>query len=400
MGAGSFCYIQSWEQVLLESNTLRSALDRYAQHCALKLEAMSLDYKPVYIQFEPWLESGANDFPHNEFKANLYADGTVTWEMLRVVTLFIRRPGSEIKVSKLLSRDIKGWAQLMLELFGENGYTMSMQASIKQGQQQGAYGKEEWTLTTRGLVLMLVWATANRKHTDEKRIAIGAFLGLLRRAIPKHRVVEVVFIDEPVEALGLCDSIVNDEGVCNCAHGFCAEHAGPEGEASWSDIGHRTMSLMRAAAKCDALRYWFGCALFYLAKLLDEFAHAIDSQDDPLRSTVALRGPSGRLRRVDEDYKLAAAQAVREGRASSLPIFMRAQKDERGVSSNHWHARPVLEEMVKGQMTWRTGGVLSVACDDSRFSNPSEETTLFAVWHASSATGGWGAAQVWLLECL
>lgn len=113
--------------------------------------------------------------------------------------------------------------------------------------------------------------------------------------------------------------------------------------------------------------------------------------EDPLQSDA----PSGpkRLKRVDEDVKMAAFDAVQGGRATSLPIFLRALADKRRSNANHWGDQMAMLELVKTRLCWMTGGVLSIACDDSRFSNPSEETMVFSVWHSSSGTGSWGIPQ-------
>ena len=114
---------------------------------------------------------------------------------------------------------------------------------------------------------------------------------------------------------------------------------------------------------------------------------------DPLRSIFIARGGK-KLRRIDEDYKAAACQAVREGRSHSVTAFARSQGDERGSSCQTWVPMQAQQAMAAGWLSFGRGGTFSIACDGSRFSNPGEETIAFACWHLETKLGTWLPVQV------
>lgn len=106
-------------------------------------------------------------------------------------------------------------------------------------------------------------------------------------------------------------------------------------------------------------------------------------------------GPSGRNRRLDEDFREEVAKnALALGRASSLGAFLRMAEDGDDSAAGH-----ILEQRLgcyvaicrryRSAVHW-----LSVALDGSKVGQPLEDTEVYLTWNGDSERVAVGIPQV------
>lgn len=219
---------------------------------------------PVWITLQPWsLEGGeVKDF---ELKARRFSDGGALWELRRVLPIFIHRKACDIVVGKLLKRDLAPWIAWTVDLYGEHQYYSSHRAAASSPGQhsEGEYTEQEWTISSLGLVSLLVWGMQCRRSVLERRSCETAFLGMLRSLLGMNEASEVIFLNMPDEAGDHCRKGAAEGGPCECSVAFNHTSALGDGETmSWEKVGRRLSLMASTSDSCAAMRFWLGFVLF------------------------------------------------------------------------------------------------------------------------------------------
>eukprot|EP00971_Amphidinium_carterae_P338486 6475847-Amphidinium_carterae.1 len=120
------------------------------------------------------------------------------------------------------------------------------------------------------------------------------------------------------------------DGHCQCYHevwaAFCSNTISTE-----ECYGELLALLCALGFQTECRQRWsvFAVLLDDMCKRMRERFDTVIPKRDALSSKpVAKKGP--RNRRIDDDYKDAALQAVSDGRALNMPALMKALSDDRG----------------------------------------------------------------------
>ena len=119
---------------------------------------------------------------------------------------------------------------------------------------------------------------------------------------------------------------------------------------------------------------------------------------DPIEfgaSNIAMAGPSGKRRRVDEDLRTSIMHnAMQLNLATTPSAYARATQSLPQGTSKNWIGNHMCEYSTSLKMTFHEVQSLSVAFDASRIGMPKEETLMIAALDTSRDYAGWLAPQV------
>ena len=230
----------------------------------------------------------------------------------------------------------------------------------------------EWSLSTTGLIcIMLHWA-ATRRAKDDRELVTGILRDMLLQACSADDCDRILQAEPSDHVKALCTDGGVVDGRCSCVRTICGDRTGTPRQAM-------VMHLLLAASKFDGCRACCG----WLHELLLLTTEAIDSGAsrwgpyDVARETMHLRGPSGKRRRLDRQFMQAAgSSALVESQAFSAKSFLRSTEPEENSSSValSCERRSLREHQAAAWlMVGSHAHIVHIAWDACRVGNPSRE---------------------------
>lgn len=214
-----------------------------------------------------------------------------------------------------------------------------------------------------------------------------SFLGLVVEADFATELWRTVWDDTK----GGCDIGVDGHGRCEHLQGFI-------GLIAVQTPQHRLIKLleecMKAAPHCKVAHRGLQALTLGVAEHVDGRLETLGWATDNVKHCEHVLAPSGRKRRLDEDFRdEVAKKALRLGHASSMGSFLRVV--EGGDSSA---AKGILNERLgRYYVVCRKAHVgverLTVALDGSKLGQPLEETEMYLTWNGDINQSAVGIPQ-------
>lgn len=322
----------------------------------------------------------------------------VTWELRRLVLGLIGDHLKVFRLHRIVKNQREAWHSFC-QLFDRN-----LEDIVLPSSRAAAHGEaedylngmvqDEWTLTTSGLVITLLFWSAKRHRVEER----GRSSGMLLAFLLQMRLGDV-------EAAVLEDRVALSATFCRCEplqDGFCTHlaevlAARSRGKVdSASSIARLARNLTARAEVCLACKAMLVSLVEKVARrivqsLRDPEAHPMDLLK---MSHVAF---NKRKLRADHDYKeYIVVEQVKKRRTHLGRQGLRAAEEFDPQSASGWERERLKSYMAAG---WRAFGsdqasVFFVTEDASRVGQPPEETQIYTLWHGSSMKGAYLPPQV------
>lgn len=336
---------------------------------------------------------------HFEAKVFYYrGTGHLYWELRRVVMYFCERVGiKRFELSRMLKKQRATWLALFapMEIDEEVAIQKSAKAHLCSASATLAEGssglvRDEWTISTQGLVgLLLAWAVV-RRGDDGRQYARAMLTALLaRHATGVERVGAMACrLWRNAQLAGVqCDAATEHQETCmHCA--AIPSRPTPGAPAEFIQLVCRFVGI---ALVCKAA-----------AAVIREFSQEVAESEARGGQTEDALGHTllkwrGKLRRVDEHFKQRmVVEQVRNGQARSARDVVAATRQASKAASERWTDN-LISSSVMG--AWKRFGeapldrVCSIAEDAARIGNTGEETEVYSLWSQRHGEGLWLAPQ-------
>lgn len=336
-----------------------------------------------------------------DLKAWSFEDGPhAVWELRRFLRLLMPNRG-RFKVGSLLHRDLSDFRTFagQVGLCIDRGIRPSVRASASAGSAGSSDDtiaaeelRDEWSMETPIVLLLLVWWSAQRRMSREKELGkqlLDAWLRTLTGA-GDLRGLRMHSLDANIRSC--CGAPPVEQGLCCHANALAATSPPAPQACAWTSAIHMLQALFGMALQCAALARKLGEVCRSLAVFIDHGVHTGGWCSDPLRAEAILRGVKRNLR-IDEDYKRAAMRASESGRAHNSRALMRALGEVNPSSSASWCQTELANYIAAGWMTYEGAMTICIAPDASRFGNLAEDTLAIPVYSPDAGFGHWCPSQ-------
>ena len=325
-----------------------------------------------------------------KWKAFLYDDGPVFWELRRVVLDCLNGARQNLELSKIVKNvQESGWRYL--ELLGtdfEQSVIPSFKACCSRDEEAivGPLVRSEWTVSTKGLVAWLVlWAASSHDH--ERRQRVDALLrAWLSKAVDPSLANPSAWSVWLLAVGGRCEQDPDHRGLCSHLACVITDVDLGDGLLKWRYLATVLLRLFGLGTACPA-------AVAFQSHLVDAVVKSIHGRLDDIEwesdiSKFPLLQGSKRKLRIDEDYKREVGQGlVGNKRVHSGAQFARATGDVAACTARQWDGNYMLQYRAACKATCELGEVLWLSSDASRIGQPAEETTVCLAWDHSSNRG-------------
>ena len=348
-------------------------------------------------------DSSLNNHVDVEHKVWVYSDGTVAWELRRLLQAMMHfrktfDPALQIR------QDKHSWQSLFAVLgfawpetffpaaraFYEHvaainrSQVIDVDAEVMPNTQ---YIREVASITTVGVLAIIIFWFAMKRKLEQQDMATALFCGIMARCATENSLVPVDFNGVFDEHVHECVVDVRD-GFCSHVRHFVVAHpASPQGDLP-IDAARKLTTLFHAHGKCKVCCLGLTSYIRIVGALIDERLPTVGDRD--IKNWALLEGNS-RKRKADEDYRhFMLVEKVACGQASNSGAGMRGAGVAEGTG-RVW-IKDKLERYLGA--TWalvmsKPSGVFSMVEDGARFGQPAKETQIYAVWHSASGCGVW-----------
>lgn len=339
------------------------------------------------------------------FKVAEYVDGSVWWEMRRILPeVFAERKNAECH--RLIKSHFKDWKKVWLECGFEARFLLSPSLRAHKAllpllddPRRDAfdipgfgvpeqYVRSEFMMRTDGLVLVLVFwvASARRRGT---RLRSEAMLQAVLAILPQSALANIVLAEVIDDHAHACP-MVRPSGVCEHVEPLHAMPPWQPGVALGQDFIRALVCLFESRQQCvaslNSLRHLIG----ELTKAFtDTFANR--EPGDPTKQED-LRGSTKR-RRLDEDFKAFVAGGARQsGRSASSGAAAAAYLSPTAESSARaWAQKSNLNHLSAcwEGFSGEVDGIVSIAPDATRLGQPAKDYLVSPIWYARDDGAAW-----------
>ena len=339
-----------------------------------------------------------------EWKAWVYQDSFVAWELRRMVEVMQEEREGSWKLNVLLKKEWPCWNKVFMGLSFHDEHKPIPSAlawrsrrerlRLDPAQPDEDSGmvdvlqervREEFSISTQGVLgICMAWMMGKRKRALKQKAA-ALLRGFLRALVLPAQWGELHLLDCAEEAKGLCDQGGPAE---HCKHlQQFVQHCEPHGAVCSAE--------MMVECLGDLMRGWLqSCAACreILARVTLELSGMVNSQLAKVGNgdITSWRRPN-RRRRHDEDWTQEICKTlVQKGMASHSLASCRAH-GVRHSTAQRWASNRVAVHM---EQCWRTlgqplMGVYALCEDGTRLGNPSTETQVYAFWCGRRRCGAW-----------
>lgn len=321
----------------------------------------------------------------------------VAWELRRVIENLLAK---EQALSKRTRQDSDRWARYLdaasLKLATELIDSKKAATMKKRGVELPDYVKEEYQLTTKGLLALLVGLSQDSREKTRRDAAVVFFSGFLRRMLVAVEAVlsgVEAYLRAVMCAHDACPFRADGASSCNCVLPICDTCGGTEGTPE-SIIVVVCGMLFKQQETCVDSAKWYATLVENLAKIIDDEAEGAD--EDPLKfGEVVIRTASGKARRVDADYKRAVLNAAAGRMMAKTPqAMLRARGEFADSTADGWVIESLGRLRVAQLLSFKDAQAVGLAFDAGRFGQPKEDVLLVAACLPEKGLGAWLAPQV------
>ena len=241
--------------------------------------------------------------------------------------------------------------------------------------------KQEFTATSKGLLLMLLWLTISRRFPKDRRRAHALMQSLLDRTLPgAGDSWHTKFEDMVAAARHRCEQ---SNGIGDCEHVavFKDMLIAKAADTPMDKLVTSMVSLMQLAnGKCSTLKD-------VRAEFIDEASCCLDASlleggfAVDLGSLCPAAQPGSKRRRIDEDFKsFVINQVVQKKKANSGSAFLRTATSVSPTMTSMWEEEHMAAYQVAMKRGFAAAKQVSVTSDAARLGDPPEETEIFLLW--------------------
>eukprot|EP00971_Amphidinium_carterae_P352444 6492597-Amphidinium_carterae.7 len=345
-----------------------------------------------------------------EQKAWVHASGRVLWELRRYCSAYLPRR-QKLNLSHYL-RDNKGNLRVWFETVGAVDALMESQHAVKDRDGQlHSYHHAEYSISTRGVIAMLLGSAVYRRVAAEKQLCFHVLVGLFRATNPvqvlDRATIDAIHFTVDVKSKVITWKAVREHGLRHChlcrigASGvFCShmqevldEYASYDASSfhvAWARVLQR---LFESANMCSAMLPVLQALAAELSKAIDESVSREEAARS-IRGTELLTNPASKKRlRIDEDFKqFIAVDQAQTKQARSSADATRSSGIYHGLvtgNAREWTVQRVQAKVLAAKTQFQGEGVLSLAFDSKRLGKPAEETAVYALFSPSSGAAAW-----------
>lgn len=333
--------------------------------------------------------TASNEVAQREWKAHVYDDGAIYWEVRRFILAFLAGGRKDFEVAKIL-RAARGPLTTVLEEWGlslDNEILPSFKAASCRGEATmlNAKGRGEWTSSTPGALAWLLHLSCASHRAKSKEQAKALLRGFLVAFASPASAAAHSMAEDIKQALSSCQQPPQGHWG-SCCHLRIAIDAmltaGPAGQM-WTNLTKALQHIYLARPVCVASRR-------LLAGVLQRLCQDVDgkvSDMQPPKNFSSFSMPQGRKRklRIDEDYKrYLVSEAVAAKRAHCGAQYAKTTGDVHPETARKWDEAHMANYIAAAWHTMGSSTLVSLACDASKVGNPAEETVMFLAWDMES----------------
>lgn len=329
-----------------------------------------------------WLEASQpteeNEVVSINFKAYAYASGACHWSLKQLFMSMFGQRNCRIDVTKELRRQCLHIEVLCMQLgldWEEQVLTSYRQIRAIGEQADMSYAKLEPTITTAGLILLLIlWANNRRSHIDRRRAVAILELFCLKCFAGDGDIAELV--SKCLDGAASACSEGSTGGFCH----HLARSVASLRQGGGGGLARRLVACMVLVSEhylhCRAACIGVRACVDTLCRRIGERIEALGFSSNPLKHGASL-DHRGRRHRIDEDFKRALVTEILTKRKGHSKASIACIDGIREGSCRDWdHA----EIMGYIQSCWRqvgqAGGVYSLQLDAARLGQPARETVV------------------------
>jgi hypothetical protein len=339
-----------------------------------------------------WLESQANSSNgppiRIAWKCWRYIGGPVTCEVRSIAQDFFGKE-KDIKLCRIIKDDMASVERLLADTGTSfwKEFIPSHQAYKANSAFYDAQGvikdhiRDEYSVTTRGVIIWLAaWANTRKKH-DEQETARAMLEAFLSARVPAKFFFTSVIINKCNSLFDLCALRNAQDKPCRCVRHMLKDLGDNYGNFDWKEFSDLLVNLA-FDKNCDCYRPLFeklvqGCFSHHVAGMLESDPANI------LRTARVFETPSGKKRRVDEDFKkeLATLNVESGIKPTTLCAFSAMGSD---VVAKDCQRSFIKGAQLASQNQLKCEGVVIFCEDGSGHGKPAESTSMSLIWDANA----------------
>jgi hypothetical protein len=326
-----------------------------------------------------WTTSKALPF---KLKGWRYADGTVFLEVRRVLEAIFLGTATKWETARTLDKQFSK----VHSAFENMGMTMgeelrpsrkAFETKYKAEGMTTEYIREDYSISCRGAVVWLLVWTAHR-HTERDRKVCGAILhGIFSKCLPEHNVFSGQFLQLISGVLEECVMMESQTKPCGHIRYALQGLGDTAGNFCFADLIEALVNLLITTG-CPATFKGFCLVVDTIGSNMDEFLLNRPEQNITTED-VRMKTRNGKMRRLDEDFKLAIAGVGHGEAGASSRLILRVTGVASPSSTNAWISLDLKSMMIAANRTMACNGVVCFSDDASRHGSPAEDTNVSLV---------------------
>lgn len=348
---------------------------------------MAANLRPYTVRYVD--TSGATDAGRQVdlvWKAWLYHDGQVFWEFRGPLYRLLSQAKASIKIAKWMKCNEGMLAAVMQQLgldFSKEVLWSRRAQRASARQQDLQYTREEFCMSTPGVLATLLHWSISRHLNAEKHCSAVMLAALLRKVSdPKH-----LCQDEWQQTMSLrlaapCCHVKAHGSPC-CGHlGEVLREARPgAGQEPWLALSLGLGKLLQHCSVCPASKLALTSWVSQVAMHLNTRVGELNFECDPSKASL-LRGAARRLR-IDEDYKAAVSmELAKQKRVHSGSQLVKATAKHDPSLVLKWQHEQLRKYQAAGHRSFEKSTVVCIAEDACRVGEPKQETMVYICWTA------------------
>lgn len=321
------------------------------------------------------------------------------WEMRRLLEHVGERfDGGVGRWTRHYQDKVEAWMSIGgLEL--AEHFVPSFKSLRAKGEAAPNFAKEEFQLTSEGVIAVLMGLGRSRRMSTSKDMAVWVLSNLIGTVCPEDddsvlRGLDIHFVSAHDRAL--CDIAAGDLDDDCCVHlrGFLAKASGDE---AYLKVFMQLLDMLwQGAVLCPTMAAMLSTVLPKLAAVLE--AHIGDSgAEDPMlfEKELMMETTSAKRRRIDQDLKTAMMHdAMKNNRARTPGALGRAVIGLTDKTVVSWLPEHMGRYAAALKECFSDIHDVAICYDASRAGCPKNDVLAFAVCNVQTNMAGWLAPQV------
>eukprot|EP00971_Amphidinium_carterae_P350309 6491482-Amphidinium_carterae.2 len=316
-------------------------------------------------------------------KGNIWTShGKVFWNIGPVIEALLGSPKS-FSLNKWLRRDAAELVETLGGLPGEHLH-QSQRARQHHGTALSATDSQEYTISSFGLVRLMVWFVRSRRYERDRVRGVAA----LRASVAKLLQADQCAIMIPSDSTRIQCQQMTASGVCVHVHEVLSLECG---ESESPQERFASVLLQASRRQCTSVMSWLVELMHHCAALLDANACSRVYEHDISLAFESTHSSSKR-RRMDEDVRHHLLMTAGRAKVSSQTCL---QLTAPQTLLNKWLAESLVCYLGACHEVAASGPhTVSIAFDAARFGMPREETIAFFAWLPGACRSLWLPVQV------